>query len=222
MEAHKGSILVLRFDTIKIISGGSDKTIATHDIATGSKLQTLHGHGGTVNALEFDQTKIVSASMDSVMRRWPFQGHEQKVVAVKFHILEPNETLPILSKKFGVSIADLKKWNHIDQAKEMYIGKRVMVKNGLRAMDERIDNSPAYIERQPKVHKRDIIPIGERHVIMLSPERAQELAKAGSDAMDKMDGLNRAFDGMEGDVKERVGDLKTLIAATTNAGVLKR
>ena len=222
MDAHKGSILVLRFDTIKIISGGSDQTIATHDIATGSKLQTLHGHGGTVNALEFDQTKIVSASMDSVMRRWPFQGHEQKVAATKFHIIEPNETLPKLAKRFGVSIAELKKWNHVDQAKELYIGKRVMVKNGIRLMDERIDNSPAYIERQPKVQQRDVIPIGERHQVVLSPERAQELAKAGSEAMNKMDGLNRAFEGKEGDVKERMGDLKTLVAATTNAGVLKR
>ena len=53
-------------------------------------------------------------------------------------------------------------------------------------------------------------------------ERAQELAKAGSEAMNKMDGLNRAFEGKEGDVKERMGDLKTLVAATTNAGVLKR
>ena len=56
----------------------------------------------------------------------------------------------------------------------------------------------------------------------LSPEKKQELARAGSNAMDAMDGLNRAFDGTEGDVKERVSELKTLVAATTNAGVLKR
>jgi WD40 repeat protein/tetratricopeptide (TPR) repeat protein len=222
MDAHKGSVLVIRFDTIKIISGGADQTVQTHDIATGSKLQTLYGHGGTVNALEFDQTKIISASMDSMMRRWPFQGHEKSVNSVKFHIMEPSETLPKLAKRFGVGIKDIKRWNNIDQAKEMYAGRRIMVQNGLRAMDERIDNSPAYISRQPKPNKRDVIPIGDRHQMNLSPERKQELAKAGSNAMDAMDGLNRAFAGKDGDVKERVGELKTLLAATTNAGILKK
>jgi COMPASS component SWD3 len=222
MEAHKGSVMVLRFDVIKIISGGSDQTIATHDMATGSKLQTLHGHNGAVIALEFDQSKIVSASMDSVMRRWPFQGYEQKIAPVKFHIVEPNDTLPKLAKKFGITIKNIKEWNNIDQAKEMYNGRRIMVKNGTRKQDERIDNSPAYILRQPKLKAQDLIPIQERHQMNLSPERAQELAKAGSDAMDAMDGLNRAFDGKQGEIKERVGELKILVAASTNAGILNK
>ena len=66
------------------------------------------------------------------------------------------------------------------------------------------------------------IPIQERHQMNLSPERAQELAKAGSDAMDAMDGLNRAFDGKQGEIKERVGELKILVAASTNAGILNK
>ena len=222
MQAHKGSVMTLRFDVIKIISGGSDRTVATHDMATGSKLQTLYGHGGTVVALEFDQTKIVSASMDSVLRRWAFQGHEQQVASVKFHIVEPNDTLPKLAKKFGVTIKDLKTWNKIDQAKEVYNGKRLMVKNGDRKQDERIDNSPAYVSRQPKPPQNQLIPIEQRHQMNLSPERAQELAKAGNNAMNAMDGLNRAFEGKEGEVKERVGELKTLVAATTNAGILNK
>ena len=185
-------------------------------------MQTLYGHHGTVNALEFDQTKIISASMDSMMRKWPFQGHESKINSVKFHIMEPNETLPKLAKRFGVSIAEIKKWNNVDQAKELYQGRRIMVQNGMRLQDQRIDNSPAYISRHPKLSKRDLIPIQERHQMNLSPEKKQELARAGSNAMDAMDGLNRAFDGTEGDVKVRVSELKTLVAATTNAGVLKK
>ena len=40
--------------------------------------------------------------------------------------------------------------------------------------------------------------------------------------MDAMDGLNRAFDGKQGEIKERVGELKILVAASTNAGILNK
>ena len=220
--AHTGSVMCLRFDTVKIISGGRDGTVATHDIATGSKLQTLYGHESPVVAVDFDGSKIISASMDSVMRRWPFQGHEQKVSSTKFYIVEPNDTMPKLAKKFQVTIQELKQWNGLDQAKEMYTGKRMMVKNGRREVDERIDVSPAYLARQPKLAPRDKVPIDERHRMNLSPERQQRLAKAGDDAVNALTGLNRSFAKQEGPVRERVRELQTLVSASTDSGILRK
>ena len=220
-DAHKGAVLCLRFDVTKIISGGRDGTVQTHDIATGSKLQTLHGHSAAVNALEFDQTKILTASMDAVMRRWPFQGHESKVKAKKFHILEPNETLPKLCKRFGIEIKQFKEWNNVDQAKELYVGRRVLVKNGPRKVDERVDHSPAYDALRGRLKPKDTIPIEERwNAKNMSEARQQELAHAGNEAMKGMEGLKQGFKG--GQMSERAGELKMLIAASTNAGILDR
>lgn len=225
-NAHKGAVLCLRFDVTKIISGGRDGTVQTHDIASGSKLQTLHGHHAAVNALEFDQTKILTASMDAVMRRWPFQGHEHKVKAKKFHILEPNETLPKLCKRFDISIKDFKKWNDVDQARELYAGRRVLVKNGPRAVDVRVDHSPAYTALQHGTLKpKDTVPIGERwDARNMSEARQQELALAGDKAMKGIDGLKRGLvsGAAGGALDKRTGELKMLVAASTNAGILDK
>lgn len=65
---HKGPIKSMQFDSIHIVSGGTDKCVCITDIATGEVIQTLRGHEKHVLAIAFDYERIISVSADNTLR----------------------------------------------------------------------------------------------------------------------------------------------------------
>jgi WD40 repeat protein len=127
-EIHQGPIKCLQFDSVHIVTGSTDNCVCVTDIASGEVLQSLRGHEKSVLALAFDSERILSVGGDNTVRYWAWG--KKSGPQDKFHILEPNETIAMVSKQYNVPIDTLMKWNGIRNNRNVYTGMKLIVKKG--------------------------------------------------------------------------------------------
>lgn len=127
-EIHHGPIKCLQFDAVHIVTGSTDNAVCITDIASGEVLQSLRGHEKAVLAIAFDSERILSVGGDNTVRYWAWG--KKSGPQDKFHILEPNETLAMVSKHYTIPIDTLMKWNGIRNNRNIYTGMKLIVKKG--------------------------------------------------------------------------------------------
>ena len=127
-SVHLGSVKSIQFDAIHIVSGGIDNSVCITDIATGEVLQTLRGHTGAVLAIAFDTDRIVSTAADNTLRYWQWGGKSGP--QDKVYVLDTDETLIQVARKFTLAVSDLMKWNGITEMKQCYPGMKLIVQKG--------------------------------------------------------------------------------------------
>jgi LysM repeat protein len=116
----------------------------------------------------------------------------------RYHILGPGETLRSLSLKYDVAIADLRKWNHIEDVTKLYLGQQLIVqKNALpehpdpeHRRKEHPDTLPDMPRRDPVLGKLEIEDKAflRQHGLMTKAgldERIQEICRALEDENDE-------------------------------------
>lgn len=62
----------LKFDGLKLVSGGGDRSVKVWDLKDMWCVNTLQGHTGPVTCLDFDNHKLVTGSTDQCVRVWDF------------------------------------------------------------------------------------------------------------------------------------------------------
>lgn len=127
-KVHAGPVKCMQFDSVHIVSGGVDRCVCVTDIATGEVLQSLRGHTGTVLAMAFDSERILSVGGDNSIRYW--QWGKRTSPADKVHVLEENETMVAVAKRYGITIDNLMRWNGILEMKKIHSGMKLIVKKG--------------------------------------------------------------------------------------------
>lgn len=127
-KIHARGVTAVAFDSSKIISSGLDHRLIFTDIASGASLIRLREpHGpAAVLALQFDTQRMVSVASDHSMRHWPFRGAEA-LPAIRTLTLRAGERLPVISRKYGVPLRALLRWNSIKSSASFFEGMRVVV-----------------------------------------------------------------------------------------------
>ena len=129
IDAHSSAIRCIQFDAVHIVSAGVDHCVDVIDIATGEVVQKLRGHEGSVMAVAFDSQRIVSVGGDNTLRYW--QWGKKTLPQDKFHVLNAGESLVTVSKIYsGTTVDELMKWNGIKEARQIFIGMKLIVKKG--------------------------------------------------------------------------------------------
>lgn len=127
-EIHQGPIKCMQFDAVHIVTGSTDNAVSITDIASGEVLQTLRGHEKHVLALAFDSERILSVGGDNTLRYWAWG--KKSGPQDKYHVLEPNQTLAMVSKQFQLPIDQLMRWNGIKNNRHIFTGMKLIVKKG--------------------------------------------------------------------------------------------
>jgi len=70
LEGHTDTVLCLQFDSKRVATGSSDRSIRLWDIRSGRCFHTLFGHQGGVRCIRFDDKYIVSGSWDTTVMVW--------------------------------------------------------------------------------------------------------------------------------------------------------
>jgi hypothetical protein len=126
IHAHQGPVKCMQFDAVHVVSGSTDQAVSIVDIATGEVVQSLRGHEGHILAVAFDSERIISAGGDNTLRFWKWGKKE--TLSNKMHVLNKGETLVTVSKLYGLSVAELMKWNGIIEARQCFDGMKLIVK----------------------------------------------------------------------------------------------
>lgn len=127
-KVHTRGVTAIAFDSAKIISSGLDHRLIFSDIASGASLIRLREpHGpAAVLALQFDTQRMITVASDHSMRHWPFRGAEA-LPAIRTLTLRAGERLPVISRKYGVPLRALLRWNSIKSSASFFEGMRVVV-----------------------------------------------------------------------------------------------
>lgn len=126
-HVHSKSITCMQFDSTKVISASHDGTVCMTDLISGAVLATpLRRLAHPVLALQYDTHGMVAASGDHKLYFFSFHGAGQRVV-VREHILQPRDSLPSVARMYGVTSADIVKWNSIADPSDLYPGMRLVV-----------------------------------------------------------------------------------------------
>ena len=101
------------------------------DVTTGEQIQSLRGHEGLVVQLQFDTSKILSAGVDNTLRQWTWATDADKGKSSdKYHVYDAGDTLVQIARKYNVTIADIVRWNAIEDVRKLYAGTRLIVAPG--------------------------------------------------------------------------------------------
>ena len=130
-KAHKTTVTDLDFDATKIVSCGMDCCVKVIDIASCEILHSIRGHDGPVLSCCFDTVKIITLSIDGTIRHWMWESRlEANNSNERYHAVVNGDTMASICKLYGVSIANIVKWNVNQDMKSIEVGQTLLVEKG--------------------------------------------------------------------------------------------
>ncbi len=88
----------------------------------------------------------------------PTNAQQQVAIAPLYHTVAPKEGLYSISKKYNVSVADIKRWNNLS-GDALTIGMRLQVSNGTATSNPVVQSQPVEKDPVPAVVKAEPKPV---------------------------------------------------------------